>query len=213
MAAFDENSVRVRTDLDGAAESGRSAFSFGFVFSDVPGQTPGGLTEPLEPGQILINRADQLMFIPLANGQFLTHSLEGSILSKIFVANDGAVSTTTSNNFQNKLSLAETFPAGDYLLLVSYGWNLDSVGVDFEARVMLDGTQMGEPHVQEPKDNAGTFGATGTDQRHYVSRMFNVSLDGAQQIDLDWRSSSAGVEASMWDVVIVAINVTGVNSL
>jgi hypothetical protein len=85
-------------------------------------------------------------------------------------------------------------------LLVSYGWSEDSTSNDFEARVLQGATVLGQPHKQEPKDSGGSNGSTGTDQRHYASRHFVLTLtENTYTYHLQHRTSRAGNESSMWD--------------
>lgn len=119
-------------------------------------------------------------------------------------ASSVAISTTTSTQWQTKVSLTTgTLEAGNYILLVSYGWSLDSTSSDFEARVLQGDTEIGQHHVQEPKDSSGSFGSTGTDQRHYASRHFVLSLDeDSYTYYLQHRTSQAGSESSIWDATM-----------
>lgn len=114
------------------------------------------------------------------------------------------VSTTTSTNFQSKISITTpTLPAGMYRIGVSYGWNHDSASNDFEARVMEDGSRIGQLHKQEPKDSAGNFSTTASNQRHYLTRTYYRDLSaGTHDYDIEFRTSNNGTESSMWDVVI-----------
>lgn len=113
------------------------------------------------------------------------------------------ISTTTSTTFQNKITLlTSNLPLGDYKLNVSYGWNHDSVNKDFESRITLNGSQLGEFHKQEPKDAAGND-PTGTNQRQFVSRtQILPSIQGEQTINLEYRSDTAGAESSIWEALI-----------
>ena len=113
---------------------------------------------------------------------------------------DNSISTTTSTTFQNKLTLnAGALPAGDYKLVVTYGWNHDANGNDFEGRILNNGAQEGELHKQEPKDSAGGD-PTGTTQRYYVHREIFLTLAaGARTFDLEYRTDSGGAESSIWE--------------
>jgi hypothetical protein len=90
--------------------------------------------------------------------------------------------------------------AGTYRLEVSYGWNSDSNQIDFKSQVQQDSSTLGEHHQQEAKDSAGTFGATGTNQRYYLTRVYHLSLSAqSYTFTLDYSTETAGNEASMWD--------------
>ena len=113
------------------------------------------------------------------------------------------ISTTTSTTFQNKVQLVTpSLTAGTYVLIVSYGWNHDATGNDFEARIMQNAAQVGELHKQEPQDSAGG-GGTGTTQRFYETRRIVLpGLSGIQTFDLDYRTDAGGQESSIWEATI-----------
>lgn len=119
-------------------------------------------------------------------------------------ASSAAISTTTSTQWQGKVTLTtSTLEAGVYILLVSYGWSMDSTSSDFEARVLQGATEIGQHHVQEPKDSGGSFGFTGTNQRHYAARQFVLNLSqGSYTYHLQHRTGRAGSESSMWDATL-----------
>jgi len=121
--------------------------------------------------------------------------------SNLHLAESTAVSTTTSATYQNKVSMVTaTLEAGTYRLEVSYGWNCDNATADALYRVTQDGSQLGEHHQQEPSDVAGDFGATGSNQRYYTTRVFHLSLSAqSYTFDLDYQTEYAGNEASIWD--------------
>lgn len=114
------------------------------------------------------------------------------------------VSTTTSTTFQNKITLTTpSIPAGEYRVGFHYSWNHNATDTDFEAQFLEDASPMGEIHKQEPKDSGGTFGTTGTSQRHVASKVFYPTLTlGVHTFELDYRTDSAGDESSIWDAVI-----------
>lgn len=119
-----------------------------------------------------------------------------------------SLSTTTSTTFQNKVSFtnAIAFPAGNYVFEISYGWNHDSQSDDFEARITFNGSQVGELHKQEPQDSQGVD-ATGTTQRHYVTRSYfftlGSTLASGQTFGLDYRTDTSGNESSIWEAVCI----------
>jgi len=83
---------------------------------------------------------------------------------------------------------------------VSYGWNGDNSTGDFLAQVQQDGSVIGEVHQEEPSDTAGTFGSTGTNQRHYITRVFHRSLSAqSYTFKLDYSPEYSGQTASIWD--------------
>jgi len=91
------------------------------------------------------------------------------------------ISTTSSNTFQSKLTLKTTpLLGGTYKIEVSYGWFLDSVMDNFEARLLEDGVQLGELHKQEPKETVN--------QRMYTVRKFFRNLRGSYVYELQYRT-------------------------
>jgi len=126
---------------------------------------------------------------------------------------DESVSITTSTTNQVKLTYnAGTISSGTYMILVTYGWNHDATNNGFEGYVELNNgsgfSQIGEHHQQEPQDSNGTFGSTGTDQRHYLTRFFVRSLVSAPtSIRVLYRTNSGGVRSSIWDTYIALIKV------
>ena len=74
---------------------------------------------------------------------------------------------------------------------------------DFEAEFLEDSSPMGEIHKQEPKDSAGTFGTTGTSQRHVAHKVFFTTLTaGVHTFELNYRTDNGGDESSIWDAVV-----------
>lgn len=102
--------------------------------------------------------------------------------------------------------------------MISYNWALDSTGSDFKCAASFDGVFLGEDdgtgqeyiHVQEPQDSGGgNPDGRGTNQAHGFTRVFyvDVTTAGAKDVDLLFRPSTAGVEASMWGLSIEIIRV------
>ena len=58
-------------------------------------------------------------------------------------------------------------------------------------------------HRQEPKDAAGTFGSTGTNQQHQISGFKHIVLTaGVHTIEIQWRSQDGVTTASIWNARI-----------
>lgn len=183
------------------------------AFEDLNGVAfvTGQPTAPV-PNTIYIDNQNNVLYYVNSGGQLFSYPFtEGSLVANTYTASDAAVTTTTGTSWLTKLSLTENFPNSVYMVIVSYGWNYDDGGSDFQGRLTLDGVQQGEIHQQEPKDTGGTFATTGTNQRHYLTRVFLLPLNGSQTLDVQLQSSIGGVEASMWDASIVAINLAGLN--
>ncbi len=124
--------------------------------------------------------------------------------TELNIAESPAVSISTSETFAEKVRIPSagdiTFPAGTYLLAVSYGWNHDSTNNDFEAEVRQNDVVIGQIHQEEPSDVAGAFASTGTDQKHYVTREFHIVLGaGDFHFDVRFRTNNAGDESAIWD--------------
>lgn len=117
-------------------------------------------------------------------------------------AADPDVHTTTSTTFQTELELNVTsLPLGTYRLGWSYGWNHDTTWADFEAWLLIDWDDaLTQPsHRQEPKDNAGNYNSTGSDQRHYVTRfLYLENFQGDHIFAIEYRSRASGKKASIW---------------
>ena len=127
-------------------------------------------------------------------------------------AESNSVSVSTSTTFINKVNLTTTnLPAGKYKVEVSYGWNHDSVGNDFEARVVLDNNvdinDLIFLHVQEGNEAGGNglerYNTTGTDQNLQYSGFKYITLSaGIHNLKLDFRTSHNSDESSIWDATI-----------
>jgi hypothetical protein len=132
----------------------------------------------------------------------------GSVFKK---AESAAVSTTTwaDSDMVSKVSMnTGVLPLGDYKVEVSYGWNHNHTASSFVSALLLDGVQLGESHVQEPKDSGGYFMYTGTSQRHYVTRVFYLDqLSGDHVLDLRYGTDQNGKESSIWDASISILRV------
>lgn len=99
--------------------------------------------------------------------------------------------------------------AGTYLIELRYGWNHDNAGNDFEGRLTVGGTILGDPfgngvtHKQEPKDVAGGGGGSGTSQQHGFAGTYElVVAGGATSVVLDYRTDAAGVNSTIWSCFV-----------
>jgi len=121
------------------------------------------------------------------------------------------LTTTTSTTFINKTSLTvNNLVGGDYRIAVSYGWNHNDGGSDFEGRIQENAVDVVEIHKQEPKDTDGNFGNSGTSQRYYVSRTIHRTLSPATSYTytLDFRTDKNGSASGIWEAVIEFWRVT-----
>ena len=135
-------------------------------------------------------------------------SLGGQPLPRNFAfAQSLGITTHTQTNFITKLSLPFTVSPGDagvYRIDWAYSWNYDNTGTNFIAQMLLDG-QIFREHHQEPKDAAGGYGSTGTDQRHLLSSFTLAQLAaGNHTFAIRFRPQSTNRNASMWDVTATA---------
>jgi hypothetical protein len=86
-----------------------------------------------------------------------------------------------------------TFPAGTYLLSVSYRWTLSSTSSNFVCQVLEKGSQLGELHSQEPQDGLS---------KAFVTRLFHITLAaGDFNWDVQYKDGGAGT-ARMSDAYI-----------
>lgn len=118
---------------------------------------------------------------------------------------DLAISTIIGTAvLQSKLLLTTpVLPAGDYRVGVGYGWNHNAPFDDFIAEFREDGVPLEQQHQQEPKDAAGTFGSTGTNQKHYAYRVFHRTLTAAvHTFELFYGTAAAAQASSIWDAKI-----------
>ena len=124
--------------------------------------------------------------------------------SEFHQAESLGVTSTTSDIYQQKLLMnIPSIPSGKYRIGLSYGWNYNSQGNDFIAELREDGVKIGEIHRQEPKDSAGSFSGTNSNQRFYISRTFYRTLTtGAHTYSVHFRSALAGTTASIWECQI-----------
>ena len=101
------------------------------------------------------------------------------------------------------------------MLEIGYGWNHNSTGNDFEARITFDGTILGNAlgsnhtHKQEPKDSGGGGGGgTGTNQMYSWSRKFILTVTaGAKILILDYKTQNAGINSSIWNTYYILTKV------
>ena len=118
--------------------------------------------------------------------------------------------TTTSTTFQTALSDTEFLEAGNYIVTVSYGWNHDDTGSDFESRVLVDGILIGDPflngvtHKQEPQDSGGSGGISGTSQQmgFTLKEVVNIPTNGLKSVLVEYRTDSGGDESTIWNIMV-----------
>lgn len=104
-----------------------------------------------------------------------------------------AQSTTNSTTFQTKATMSLiSLPSGTYRLNWSYGWSHGANNTDFEAQILIDGSQE-MLHIQEPQDS-------GVDQQHRESGFIaNLAFNGNHTILLQWRTDDSDDTAFIRD--------------
>ena len=111
------------------------------------------------------------------------------------------VTTTNSTSFQEKLKLTTaSLPVGTYRIGWSFQWNHDNTGNDFLGRIQMDDTTTLGNYQIEPKDSAGTFSTTGTNQKFGLAGFAQVALTtGVHFFDIDFATENASDESSIWN--------------
>lgn len=162
------------------------------------------------PSTVYISLALQLIYYVGADGSVMLLPIsEGSILAKLYFAEekDPVSSTGTSNT--TMLEMTETFDPGLYLVDVVYGWTCDSTGQDIIVEVLVDGALACQPHQQEPQDSAGSVAWTNTNQLHPGFKRFSADFTDGQSHTITVRFRCTGaVAVSMFDTSITAWNLT-----
>ena len=121
--------------------------------------------------------------------------------------------TTSSSTYTEKINgTTPVVPSGKYRIMISYSWSHNDTGSDFIANIQVNSTdigQLGDFHRQEPQDSSGTFGSTGTNQKHQMTRVYYYDLasDGTINVVLKFLSSLSGEESSMWDAIVEIVRV------
>lgn len=117
-------------------------------------------------------------------------------------------STVLTNKINETINLNRT---GKYRVTVNFGFSVDLTTGDFVSRMLLDGSPLSALPVNEitriePKDSTGDDGdGRGTDQKSTasISYLVDITAAGAKTINVQFATSQNGVEASMWDLMVV----------
>lgn len=118
---------------------------------------------------------------------------------------------TNSGNFQNKINETVSIQrTGRYKVTISFNYSLDSTSTDFEVFALfgnqtLSSAVAGRILQVEPKDSAGDYGdGRGTNQTLVFTNSYYVDVNfiGNTQAIVQFKPSSNGVEASMWDASV-----------
>jgi hypothetical protein len=116
-------------------------------------------------------------------------------------ANEFNTTTNSTTSWQTKVTLQFPMIAGHTVRLGwGYMWNYNSTTSDFQGRIRVNGQEY-LLHHQEPKDSAGNYGSTGSDQRQPACGFdyFTATSTGTVTLDVQYRASSNGVLASIWE--------------
>lgn len=124
--------------------------------------------------------------------------------------NSDSVSVTSSTNFVDKIDNNTTnLPAGTYRISWYYQWNHNSTSNDFRSRLRLDDTVDIFELRQEPKDSAGTFANTGSDQRMSDSGFKILTLtSGVKNLKLQFATSDGNNTSSIWNATVEIVRVS-----
>lgn len=175
---------------------------------------PAGGSLPADPLReaIYVDTAGKALYFIDADGNRFAYPLtEGSILANVVHEEALAPVTTTATAFQSALLMNQVFDPGIYLIDCVYGWACDTTRTDIEIQVLIDGVVTGQPHRQEPKDSAGTSAFIATDQAHVGLKRFSADFSGggSHTVEIQFRSTRAGITSAMFDMSITCWNLTG----
>lgn len=159
---------------------------------------------------VLTDGTDSVNINTLANP-----TVYGTNLNRFISAsetNTSAPHTDWVNIFNTSTTSLE---AGDYELLLYYGWNHNATNSDFESRLFLDGVLLGDvfgngtTHKEEPKDPAGSGGGSGSSQQLPAAFVFPIALaSGVKTLVFDFRSDNTSHLSTLWGVYIKLIRVS-----
>ncbi len=143
-------------------------------------------------------------------------SVYGTNLNR-FTAAAEVNTSAPHTNWVNRINVnTSSLEAGDYELILSYGYNHNATNSDFESRLSFDGTILGDvfgngtTHKQEPKDSSGSGGSSGSSQQFAFTKVFELNglTTGVKPIVFDFRSDDSSDLSTTWDVYIKLIRVS-----
>jgi hypothetical protein len=150
-----------------------------------------------------LNFGNGIVATDSGNGEVLVEAPQPVFGTEFNYTENQSIMTTTSAIWTIHSSMTVNVPAGKYRIMLNYGWNYNSTTSDFMGRLVIDGAQSGQYHRQEPKDSAGGFSTTSTNQRHNSTILRYVDLNaGTHTISFSFRSSNSGIKSSAWDSTI-----------
>ena len=119
----------------------------------------------------------------------------------VYYAESLGESSNGDTTYETKVSLTDTFTAGDYFIEVGYIWRSNADDRNFMAEVVLDSTRLGQEHVQEIKEK-------GPSNRIPAFRRFKQTLTAASHtIYLNYKISDDLDEAYIWDASITVTKI------
>lgn len=113
----------------------------------------------------------------------------------------GGTTTATSGSVMGMFLQATLIGGQTYLYSWDFGWNHDYTGSSFLGYIYLDGSLI-EDYKIEPKDSAGTFGATGTSQKNKIcgAHEFVATATGIVTLEVRYSTSVSGRKSSMFNL-------------
>lgn len=105
----------------------------------------------------------------------------GGGISEYNYASSESLSSTTSTNYQNKVSLSVDVPAGNYRIGWSYEWRVSNQNFPINTRVQLDNS------TDLSRVELSSFLFNRTNQTSGFKS--DIALDGEHTIDIDYKAS------------------------
>ena len=135
---------------------------------------------------------DGIFWKPDSTGAEVDLTQTGIFGSEYKTAESAAVSSTTSDVFQQKLRLTtSSLTGGTYRVGWYFNWNHDDNKSSFVSRVQIDDATTIHNHFEKPHDD-------GPEQLQTVCGFYHGTLSsGTHTIDIDYRTTDNGKTASM----------------
>lgn len=127
---------------------------------------------------------------------------------------DAGVSSNSTTTMQDKIVASPTLEAGTYEITCSFCYNSAYNNNDWVGDLLLDGTSLETSAFDyarmEVKDALGDVAGTGSDQAYSFTRVDYVTFatNAAHTLQLQWRSSVSGQNASIWSAKVAVRKVS-----